>query len=321
MTSVSPDPASARQSGLLIAVGRVTGDERDTVCERTVGDRDAQRRRRGQPGRDPRDDVDGDTGGVERREFLAAAPEHERVAALEPHHAIARARFANQKLLDERLRRRATTAALAHRDEARGRTSHREDPGRNQVVMQHDVGSGEGTYRLQGEKLGITGSGADEHNTSRSACCAPHHSSRPRFVRRRRSGATRARTSRNLCRIFAATARPLAPPPAGHRVVRAARRSRSRQRHGSCIRRAPASGIRAAPAPSASCRTERKAATSYPLRQPFTQPGFGGHFAGEAHRPQPSRFDAHAPPDAIAWRRHTAPRRQPRARTVGRDRR
>ena len=45
----------------------------------------------------PGHDLERHPGGRERQRFLAAAPEHERVAALQPHHAAAAARGANQQ--------------------------------------------------------------------------------------------------------------------------------------------------------------------------------------------------------------------------------
>ena len=60
--------------------------------------------------------VDLDARGAQRSHLLAAAAEHERIAALQPHDEVPRARLADHELLDERLRRRAAAAALADGD-------------------------------------------------------------------------------------------------------------------------------------------------------------------------------------------------------------
>jgi hypothetical protein len=54
-----------------------------------MGDGDPRIRRRRDPGGDAGDDLELDPGRAERLGFFAPAPEHERVAPLEPDHALA----------------------------------------------------------------------------------------------------------------------------------------------------------------------------------------------------------------------------------------
>ena len=69
----------------------MTGDEGHRARDVAVGERDLQRCRGSRGGGDAGDDFDRDAGGAQDVDLLAAATEHERIAALEPHHRPARA--------------------------------------------------------------------------------------------------------------------------------------------------------------------------------------------------------------------------------------
>ena len=77
-----------RRLGLLRIL--VAGDEGDRRGGVAVRDRDARVGGRRDPGRHARHDLERDPGGGQRLGLLAAAPEHERVAALEADDALAR---------------------------------------------------------------------------------------------------------------------------------------------------------------------------------------------------------------------------------------
>ena len=131
MTSVRPDAASARQSGSAPSSAACAGDERDAVRDAAMRDRDADRRRRREPRRDAGHDLTLDAGLAQREHLLAAAAEHERIAALEPHDEVPRARFADHELLDERLRRRARSRrACRRRSRAHRHERNRGSPAR-----------------------------------------------------------------------------------------------------------------------------------------------------------------------------------------------
>ena len=80
-----------RLVGVLVA-----GDERDAAGEVAVGDGDAGVRGRGDAGGDPGHDLEVDPGLAQPQRLLAAAAEHERVAALQPHDPLAGARRARR---------------------------------------------------------------------------------------------------------------------------------------------------------------------------------------------------------------------------------
>ena len=80
----------------------VPGDRHEGGCGTAMRHRDPGQRGRGDRRGDARHDLERDAGRVERQGFFATAPEHERVARLQPHHAPATARGANQEPVDRR---------------------------------------------------------------------------------------------------------------------------------------------------------------------------------------------------------------------------
>src|SRR5690606_10786526 len=71
----------------------------------------------------------------------ASAAEPERVAALEADHARARGRQLDQALVDAQLRGPGAPRALADRLERRARAGQRQNLGRDQGIVQDDVGA------------------------------------------------------------------------------------------------------------------------------------------------------------------------------------
>ena len=99
-----------------------------------IGQRDARVGRRADRGRDARHDFERDAGAAQHPQFLAAAAEDERVAALEAHDRAAAARVFDQQGVDPRLRHRRAAAFLADVDARRRRDApapaRRPTPGR-----------------------------------------------------------------------------------------------------------------------------------------------------------------------------------------------
>ena len=94
--------------------------------------------------------------------FLAAAPEHERIAALEAHHALAARRLGRHQALDEGLRRARAAAALADLDDARRAARVAKHAGADQVVDQQHGRPGEWPDGLHGQQFRIAGTRADQ---------------------------------------------------------------------------------------------------------------------------------------------------------------
>ena len=119
------------------------------------------------------------------RRLLAAAPEHERVAALQPHHALARARLLDHEVGDLVLRDALrAVAALAHVDALAALGHEQQDRRIDQRVVEQHLGALELAQRAHRQQVGIARTRADEQH-------APAHS-RPSISRR----APRASSSR-----------------------------------------------------------------------------------------------------------------------------
>ena len=105
-------PRQRRPIGVGRALGRilVTGDDREVRREPAMRHRDPRVRGRGDRAGDPGDDLERDPRGDQHLGFLTAAPEHERIATLEPNHDPA-----GSAVLDER----RVDAVLVHGDPAR----------------------------------------------------------------------------------------------------------------------------------------------------------------------------------------------------------
>ena len=104
-----------------------------------MGDRDARVGRRRDPGGHARHDLERHARRRERLGLLAAAPEHERVAALEPHHALARAAELDQQLVGLLLGERRRAGLLADVAQLRIRPRPLERARRDQPVVEDRV--------------------------------------------------------------------------------------------------------------------------------------------------------------------------------------
>ena len=94
-------------------------------------------------------------------ELLAAAPEHERVTALEPRHALAGARQLQQQLVDPLLL--AALAGLLADENALGVAPRAPEhclP--DQAVVENHVRLLQQLQRAQGQQVGVAGPGADQ---------------------------------------------------------------------------------------------------------------------------------------------------------------
>ena len=87
----APERVPVERALVLLRI-LVTRDERDRGRLGAVGHRDARVGGRRDAGRHTRDDLERDAGGGQRLSLLAAAPEHEGVAALQAHDTAALAR-------------------------------------------------------------------------------------------------------------------------------------------------------------------------------------------------------------------------------------
>ncbi len=137
-------PARARERR-PVGVGRalrrvfVAGHDRHARRHAAMRHRDARVRGGGDRARDAGHDLERDAGRDARLGFLAAAAEHERVAALQPHDRLAREPTRDQHLVDLFLRHRGPARGLAHVDELSRSRREREQGGRRESVVDDDV--------------------------------------------------------------------------------------------------------------------------------------------------------------------------------------
>ena len=128
----------------------------------------------------------------ERAQFFVGAAEQHRVAAFQAHDQRVLLRAVDQLLVDQRLRGRALAGALADRDQL-GLRAQRQHLGRDQRVVQHDVGLRQQARAAHGDQVGGAGAGADQIDLAEgrlSPAMRPSRSSAPAgSCRRRPSGA------------------------------------------------------------------------------------------------------------------------------------
>ena len=152
------------------AVLCVAGDEHAGLRMVAMGERDAGTRRAAQRRGDAGHDLDRDVSRHQRLELLAAATEHEGVAALQAHHALAGARQRDQAIVDLRLRHAVVRAALADVEALGVTTRQGQHFLRHQPVIDHDIGALQQAMGLQGQEIGIARAGADQMHHSSDRC-------------------------------------------------------------------------------------------------------------------------------------------------------
>ena len=115
--------------------------------------------------------LDGNSSGNQREGLLAASAEDERVAALEPHDALAAERAADHHPLDGLLRDGVPPGAFAHVAPARLRSVTQRRAVDQRVVEDH-VGGAQPRDGAERKELRIAGAGAHQRYETRSAHAA-----------------------------------------------------------------------------------------------------------------------------------------------------
>ena len=148
----------------------MSGDDEERRRDAAVRHRDAGRRRPRDRARHAGHDVVRDAGALQRQRFLAAAAEHERVAALEPHDAFAAPRGANHQRFDRALRHRMPPGALADVEALRA-TGVAQHAIIDERVVQDEIGAAQPRDRGARQQAGIAGACADERDVSCRCAC------------------------------------------------------------------------------------------------------------------------------------------------------
>ncbi len=128
-------------------------------------DGDARKLRRRNHGAHARNDVHGDPGGAHGENFLAAAPEHEWVAALEADDVLAATGAANHQPMDRVLADGVTVVALADVEPLRA-TRQLDDGGRHERVVEHEIRVAQDRQRLARQQSRIARPRAHERHVT-----------------------------------------------------------------------------------------------------------------------------------------------------------
>ena len=151
---------------------RVAGDEGDRRSVLAMRQRDARIGGDAERRRDARNHFERDAGIGQRFGLFAAAPEDERVAALQPDHRQAAPGALDQHGADLFLREGVVGFLLADVEPLGVRRGEVEQRVGRQVVVEDGVGLFEDAAAFDGDELGIAGSGADQVDPSRADSCA-----------------------------------------------------------------------------------------------------------------------------------------------------
>ena len=101
---------------------------------------------------------------AQRRQLLEASAEHERVAALEPHHHPSRPGVPHEQRVDRLLRRELAARQLRHVDHLDVGVQAVERRERCEAVDEHDVGLGQPLVAAAREQAGVAGASAHQHH-------------------------------------------------------------------------------------------------------------------------------------------------------------
>ena len=155
--SAGQSSADSGFAGFLVA-----GDERDGGGELAVGHRDAGVGGSGDARGDARHDLERDAGLQAHERLLAAAAEHERVTALQPHHVPPGPRVVEQQPVGLRLRHLLAAALLADVVQLGVGARAGERLGRDQPVVQDHVRARDQLRGAHGQQAGVARPRADQ---------------------------------------------------------------------------------------------------------------------------------------------------------------
>src|SRR4029079_8813972 len=125
------------------------------------------KRRRGKAGGQPGNDPKRDTGTSERKGFLAAPAEDERVTALETHDLLSIFSELADQIVNVPLMRRGLAAAFPGGMELGAIGGKLEDASVDKFIVDDDVGSAQGMDRHEGQEARIARTGTDQPHFSR----------------------------------------------------------------------------------------------------------------------------------------------------------
>ena len=139
----------------------MAGEQAHAARDPAMGQRDAGRRGAAGRGGDPGHDRERHAVAGEMRRLLAAPAEDEGIAALQSDDCPPRAREADEKAVDVRLRHVMIAGNLAGKNARRARRNERKNGVGDQLVINDDIRLAEQTQRLDCHEIRIPRPGAD----------------------------------------------------------------------------------------------------------------------------------------------------------------
>ena len=146
---------------LGLAGGFAAADHREPGGDAPVGDRNAGIGRGGDRRGYARHDLKGNAVAGQGQGFLAAAPEHERVAALKPRHGKPGLRPRHQQGIDAILRQSLPPPRLARKNALGLRGGAVQQRRVRQAVVDDHVRPRQSIAAFDGDQPGVAGAGAD----------------------------------------------------------------------------------------------------------------------------------------------------------------
>ncbi len=131
-----------------------------------MGERDLRGGRGTQRGGDAGHHVHRHTGGMAGFRLLAAASEHEGIAALEANDIMSRQSFPHEQGVDLFLLHRVPRAAFGHGDQASRGLRHGQDRRIDQSVVHDERGIHQQPGGAQRQEIGVSGTGADQMDSA-----------------------------------------------------------------------------------------------------------------------------------------------------------
>ena len=146
-------PGLQRAQHGRVSLFGVPGDHHERRREPPVGEGNSAQRRRRDGGGNPGHDLAGHARRRQGERFLAAATEDERIAALQPHHALAAQRPADHHALERLADRSSAGRRACPRRPLRPRGARGGARRVDQRVVEHQVGRAQTVDRAQREQL------------------------------------------------------------------------------------------------------------------------------------------------------------------------
>jgi FAD/FMN-containing dehydrogenase len=181
------EPSQRRpvHKGLFVVRSDVPGRDDYLVRDASVRHRHVSHRGRGEGAGDARHGRHSDARLDAGQQFLESAPEHVRIAALEPNHELSGLGVLDEQRVDHVLVRGATVGDLGRVDDLDMRCEFLEQLARGEAVGDHHVGAPQQPAPADGDQIRVPRTTPDQRDTGRRAFGTVVDDPRPQRFRQR----------------------------------------------------------------------------------------------------------------------------------------